>query len=121
MTKLRLEAGTTGEIGIVRSSSGEFDVSGKSVGFGEDFAALAEVLEMVGDGVAEFLLDFRTGPAGGDAAGKIRGVGGVAFAGFFDDDQVLFHDADQASETGIRPRSDEACRKLSQGGPVTGG
>ena len=89
------------------------------MGFGEDFAALAEALELKHDGVADFLFDFRAGPAGDDTAGKIGGVGGIAGTGLFDDDQVLFHDAGKASETVIRQRSGEACRKLSRGRPVT--
>ena len=91
------------------------------MGFGEDFAALAEALKLEHDGVADFLFDFTAGPPGNDAARKIRGVGGIAGAGLFDNDQVLFHDAGKASETTIRQRSGEACRKLSEGRPVTNG
>jgi hypothetical protein len=91
------------------------------VGLRGDFAALAEVLELEGDGVADLLFDFTAGPAGDNATGEIGGVGGVAAAGFFDNDKILFHDAGKASETGIRQRSGEACRKLSQSRPVTEG
>jgi len=89
------------------------------VRFGEDFAALAEALELERDGVPDFLFDLTPGPAGNDAAGKIGRVRGVAGAGLFDDNQILFHNAGKASEAMIRQRSGEACRKLSQDRPVT--
>jgi len=67
------------------------------MGFGEDFAAFAEIVEMVSYGVADFVFDFSASPACGDAGGKIGGVGGVTGSGLFDDDQILFHDAGNAS------------------------
>jgi len=82
-----------------RAISGEFDVGGEGVGFGEDFAALAQVLEMVGEGVVHFLFDFGAGPAGDHTARKIGGIGGIAGTGLFDDDQIFFHDAGKASQS----------------------
>ena len=79
--------------------SGKFDVGGEGVGFGEDFAALAEVLEVMGDGVVDFLFDFGAGPSGDDAARKIGGKGSVAGTGLFDDDQVFSHGAGKASQS----------------------
>lgn len=69
------------------------------MGFGEDFAALAEVLELERDGVADFLIDFGAGSGGDDAAGQIGGIGGVSGTGFFDDDEIFFHDVGKASQS----------------------
>jgi len=69
------------------------------VGFGEEFAALAEGFEVEDQGVAKFPFDFRAGPARDDTTGEIRGIGGVAGAGFFDDDEIFFHDAGKASQS----------------------
>ena len=69
------------------------------MGFGEEFAALAEGFEVQGEGVAEFLFDFRMSPARDDAARQVRTVGSVAGAGFFDDDEIFFHDAGRASQS----------------------
>ena len=41
------------------------------MGFGEDFAALAEILEVKEDGAAEVLLGFTAGVAVGDAAWEV--------------------------------------------------
>jgi hypothetical protein len=70
------------------------------MGFREDFAALVEVLELEREGVADFLFDFGAGSGANDAAGQIGGVGGVSGAGFFDDDEIFFHDAGKASQSG---------------------
>jgi len=76
----------------------EFDEGGEGMGFRENFATLAEILEMAGHGVMDFLLDFGASPASGDAPGQVGTVGGVARAGFFNDDQIFFHDAGPASQ-----------------------
>ena len=68
------------------------------MGLGEDLAALAEALKLQGDGMTDFLFDFTAAPAGDNAAGEIGGIGGVAGAGLFDDNQILFHDAGKASQ-----------------------
>ena len=77
----------------------EFDEGGEGAGFGEEFAELAERFEVNGEGVADSLLDFAAGPAGSDAARQVRRVGSVAGAGFFDDDEIFFHDAGKASRS----------------------
>jgi len=68
------------------------------MGLGEDFATLAEALDLQDYGVTDFLFDFTAGPAGDNTAGEIGGIGGVAGAGLFDDNQVLFHDTGKASQ-----------------------
>ena len=85
--------------------SGEFDVGGEGMGLGQNFAAIAEILDMVGDGMPELVLDFTAGPTRRDATGKVRGISGVTGTALLDDDQILFHDAGKASETVIRQRS----------------
>jgi hypothetical protein len=79
--------------------SRKLDVGRERMGFREDFAALAEILEMAGDGVMDFSFDFGTSPGSGDAPGQVRRVGGVARSGFFNDDQIFLHDAGKASQT----------------------
>jgi hypothetical protein len=71
--------------------SGEFDVRRVGVGLGSGFAFFPEFLEAEGDGAAEIVFDFAARGTGGDAGRKIGGVGGVACAGFFDDDEIFFH------------------------------
>jgi hypothetical protein len=69
----------------------EFDVGEVGVGFGSGFAFFAEFLEAEGDGAAEVVFAFRPRGAGGDVGGEVGRVGGVACAGFFDDDEIFFH------------------------------
>jgi hypothetical protein len=95
-TMLALNSGKV----AIHPQSREFDVGREGMGFRENFAALAEILEMAGDGVMDFLFNFGASPASGDAPRQIGSVGGVARAGFFNDDQVFFHYAGQASQAG---------------------
>ena len=72
-------------------SGGEFDVRGVSVGLGGGFAFFAEFLKSEGNGASEIVFDLAARGTGGDAGGEIGRVGGVACAGFFDDDEIFFH------------------------------
>ncbi len=71
--------------------SRKFNVGGVSVGFGGGFAFFAEFLKTEGDGPTKVVFHFATRGTGGDAGGQIGRVGGVARAGFFDDDEIFFH------------------------------
>ena len=42
------------------------------MGFGEDFAAVAKILEVMGQRVADFVLDFGAGPPRSYATGQVR-------------------------------------------------
>ena len=79
--------------------SRQFDVGREAMGFRQDFAALAEILEMAGDGAMDFSFDLGTSPSRGDAPGQVGRIGGVARSGFFNDDQIFLHDAGKASQT----------------------
>jgi hypothetical protein len=71
--------------------SREFDVRGVGVGLGSGFAFFAEFLKAKGNGAPEFAFGFRPRGAGGDAGWEVGRVGGVACAGFFDDNEIFFH------------------------------
>jgi hypothetical protein len=61
------------------------------VGLRGRFAFFAEFLEAEGNGAAEVVFDFAARGTSGDAGGEVGRVGGVACAGFFDDDEIFFH------------------------------
>ena len=59
----------------------------------EDFATLAEFLEMQNQGAMEVTFGFRSCAAGRNASGHVGRVGEVAGSGFLDDDEIFFHAA----------------------------
>ena len=66
---------------------------------GENFSALAETLQLQGKSVTDSLFDLAARPAGDYTSGEIGRISSVAGTGFFDDDQILFHDAGKASQS----------------------
>ena len=54
--------------------SGEFDVGGIGMRSGEDFTALAELLEMRDESATKIVFRFSTGAAGGNAARHVRRI-----------------------------------------------
>jgi hypothetical protein len=83
---------------------GEFEVGRIGVRLGDDFATLAEILEVKEHGAAEVLLDFATGAAVSHAAWKIGGIGHISGASFLNHNEIFLHDAGGASESGAKVR-----------------
>jgi hypothetical protein len=60
---------------------------------GEDFTALAKFLKVRDEGATKIVFRFSAGAGGGNAARHVRGIGQVAGSGFFDNDEIFFHNA----------------------------